>query len=111
MASRIYVYTCTKPELWVLFDDVTSANKKKVWKVVTTQREKDKIEVVDLGPTFSSSTWYNLLEAGRLSLDNPTLVGSELIDGKEKMLKDKMEEEKECKILEYGLMMKMKYLG
>ena len=24
MASRIHVYTCTKPELWALFDDVTT---------------------------------------------------------------------------------------
>ena len=39
---------------------------------MTILREKDKIEVADLGPTFSSITWDGLLEVGPLSLDNPT---------------------------------------
>ena len=55
MSSMINIYTCTKLELWALFHDVTSANQKTLWKVVTTQREKDNIEVVDLGPTFHPS--------------------------------------------------------
>ena len=59
-----------------------------------TEREKDKIEVVDLGSTFSSNTWYELLESGRLS---PTLAGRALINDKEKFLREMiqwMEEEK-----------------
>ena len=62
-----------------------------------TQREKDKIEVVHLGSTFPFNTWYELLESGRLSLDNPTLAGSALINDKEKLLREMiqwMEEEK-----------------
>ena len=64
---------------------------------MTLQREKDKIEVANLGPTFSFITWSQLLEAGRLSSDNPTLAGSALINGKEKLLREMiqwMEEDK-----------------
>ena len=76
-------------------DDITTANQKKLWKVLTTERAKDKIGVPDLELTFSSITFDELLEAGRLSLDNPTLARSAPIHNSEEILKERIQQMEE----------------